>query len=226
MTGGLRLDLHVHSRHSSDGRTSVEELVRRCLELRLGGFALTDHNSTAGHEELRRLGAAHPELCLVPGVEVSTHDGHLLALGVTEAPPTDRPAAETASWIADRGGVAVPAHPYRRVHGMGPNGSVRCSPAAIETANGHNPPGANARARALASSHGWGATGGSDAHRSEELGQAWTEFPVGVASLTDVLGALRRGTIVAGGGSLPTVARWMVAVRSLGLRMGRGLRSV
>ncbi len=226
MTAGRRLDLHVHSRHSPDGRSTVEELVRRASERALGGFALTDHNSVAGLGDLARLAAAHPELRLVPGVEVSTRDGHLLALGVTECPPVGRPVVETAGWVIARGGVAVPAHPFRRVHGVGPTAAAACAPATIEVTNGHNTPRANARAAALAAVRGWGSTGGSDAHRTEELGQAWTVFPEGADSVPDVLEAIRRGRTVADGGSLAAVDRWGVSLRSFFLRLGRGLRPV
>jgi predicted metal-dependent phosphoesterase TrpH len=70
-----RADLHVHS-SVSDGRFSPSELVRKAVELELGGIALTDHDTIGGIDEFLRVDC--PDwLTRVPGVEISTeHEGH------------------------------------------------------------------------------------------------------------------------------------------------------
>lgn len=220
---GRRLDLHVHSLFSPDGRSTVESLVARAAATGLGGFALTDHNSVAGHGALASAQGRFPDLVLVAGVEVSTRDGHLLAYGVASAPPPGRPLAETLAWVRDRGGEAVVAHPFRRPHGAARALGGDLS-AAVETINGHTLHGTNLRAAELARNGRRVGTGGSDAHAASELGRAWTVVPEGARSAAEVVEALRRGAVQPGGQDLG-VGGWLAwALRTGGNRLRRGLR--
>jgi predicted metal-dependent phosphoesterase TrpH len=226
MTGALRLDLHVHSSYSPDGRASLPELLARAAATGLDGFALTDHNSVAGHATLREIAPKFPQLRLLPGVEVSTREGHLLALGVARAPPPRRPIAETIDWVRGQGGEPVLAHPFRWVHGVGRSVALSAPVGAIEVVNGHTSAARNARARSIAAARSLGGTGGSDAHRSDELGRAVTQFPLGVGSIDDLLGAIRQGRTVGEGLSLDRAGQLRSAFRSAFLRVARGFRSV
>jgi predicted metal-dependent phosphoesterase TrpH len=226
MTAGLRLDLHVHSDRSPDGTASVARLVGRCRELGLDGFALTDHHTVAGHAALAELARELPALRLVPGVEVSTADGHLLAYGLEEPPPEGRPVVETAEWVTGHGGVPVLAHPFRWAHGVGGVLGRIVRVPALEVLNAHNGRRANAAAQVLAAARSLGRTGGSDAHHPADLGRAWTVFPAGSSSVDDLLEALRRGSTTADGTSIGPLRRAGLALRSCGLRLSRGLRPI
>jgi len=226
MTSGLRVDLHVHSSCSPDGRSDVGRLVARLSELGLDGLALTDHNTVAGHSALADLARQHPGLRLIPGVEVSTLEGHLLAYGLEEVPPAGRPVAEVVEWVVVHGGVPVLAHPFRRIHGVGEAIARSARVPALEVVNGHNGPRANRRAGAIAVGRGIGRTGGSDAHDLRELGRAWTRFPAEAGTVDQLLEALRRGATTAEGASAGPLARAGTALRSFGLRLGRGLRPI
>lgn len=224
--GRLRLDLHVHSRHSPDSALPVELIASRLAAAGLQGFALTDHNSVAGHPELGAAWARFPEFVLVPGVEVSTIEGHLLAYGLSEAPPDQRPISETIDWVRDRGGVPVLAHPLRRSHGVGRIVAETAQVPAIETVNGHNSPRANRQAADVARRLDLGATGGSDVHELADLGRAYTEFPDGTTGVESVLSALRAGTTRAGGRSLDLPGRLRLGWRTTVLRVRRGFRPI
>jgi predicted metal-dependent phosphoesterase TrpH len=226
MSSPLRLDLHVHSRHSPDGTMSPEELVGALRSTGLGGFALTDHNTMAGHSELREIGGRRPDLLLVPGVEVSTQEGHLLVYGIRALPPVHRPLADTLAWVEGEGGVAVLAHPFRWTHGVGRRISETAPVPALETVNGHNSPRANRAAEGVAVHRAIGATGGSDAHVRGDLGRSFTEFPENVRSMDDILDALRRGRTKAGGLGSGPLQRARGGVRSGLLRIARGLRPI
>jgi predicted metal-dependent phosphoesterase TrpH len=65
-----RADLHTHS-SSSDGSDSPTELVRKADAIKLGGIALTDHDSLDGIQEFMDAEASN-ELTRVPGLEIST----------------------------------------------------------------------------------------------------------------------------------------------------------
>ncbi len=226
MTAGVRLDLHVHSRHSPDSRVPVADLVARAAAIGLRGLALTDHNSVAGHAELRALAAAHPTLLLLPGVEVSTADGHLLGYGVDAAPPPRRDLESTADWIRDHGGEPVIAHPFRWRHGAGGRLTAVAHVAGIEGRNAHTSARANRRAEEWAALRLLAATGGSDAHRLEEVGRAATVFPEPVDGVDDLLEAIRAARTTGVGSSLTLGGRigWLVSNGAQYLR--RGLRPV
>ena len=60
-------------------------------------------------------GEAVDGFLVLPGVEVTTADGHLLCIGATLPDPPKlkgRPAREVCDVIHQRGGLAIPPHPY------------------------------------------------------------------------------------------------------------------
>jgi predicted metal-dependent phosphoesterase TrpH len=224
MTDFLRVDLHVHSSRSPDSRLSLEAIATQLPYAGLKGFALTDHNTTAGLAELPRLRERFPGALIVPGVEVSTREGHLLAYGVSECPPVHRPVLETIDWVRDHGGEPVVAHPFRLAHGVGRRVASEVPVHVVEVRNGHNSELQNLKAELVAAQRGLGGSGGSDAHELRDLGRAYTEFPDEVGSVDDVLERLRRGVTSAGGHSLRLSGRLRLSVRTGLLRLGRGLR--
>jgi predicted metal-dependent phosphoesterase TrpH len=226
MTDPVRIDLHVHSRHSPDSTLSLEEIASHLTNAGLRGFALTDHNSVEGHGELAELRARFPGLLLVPGVEVSTHEGHLLAYGISTVPPPHRPVAETVRWVEEHGGVAVLAHPFRLSHGVGRRGAESALVSALETKNGHTSEVRNAKAGLVAARRHLGSTGGSDAHTLADLGRAFTEFPGEVATVNEVLEVIRRGRTEAGGESLRWTGRLWLTLRTGALLVRRGFRPI
>jgi predicted metal-dependent phosphoesterase TrpH len=226
MTAPDRFDLHVHSRHSPDSTESIEAILAQASESGLRGLALTDHNSVAGHAELRALAPRWPGLLLLPGVEVSTREGHMLVLGVDEAPPRNRPIDEIIDWASSRHAVPVLAHPFRRVHGVGGAVTARVEVPAIEVRNGHNGARANRRAEAARAARHLGGTGGSDAHRALEVGRCATVTAHAVGSVEELLAELRAGRTTAVGGELTATERLRLALRTLGRRVGRGFGPV
>jgi len=224
--GNLRLDLHVHSRHSPDSSLSIETLATNLVAHGLNGFALTDHNTVAGHAELAEWQAKLPDLVLVPGVEISTAEGHLLAYGVSELPPLHQPVADTIAWVRDHGGVSVLAHPFRLSHGVGGSVAESVRVDAIEVVNGHNSPRANRRADRVAVRRGLGRTGGSDVHELSDLGRAYTEFSEGTSRVETILAALRSRGSTAGGTALPLADRIRTEWRTVVLRLRRGFRPI
>jgi predicted metal-dependent phosphoesterase TrpH len=224
MTDGLRLDLHAHSRYSPDSRATLEQLAARLPYTGLRGLALTDHNTVRGHAGLRELQKSAPTYVFLPGVEVSTREGHLLAYGVTEAPPPRRPVLETIDWVRAHGGEPVLAHPFRWTHGVGRRVAETAPVRALEARNGHNSEVSNARAELVGARRTIGLTGGSDAHAVAELGRAFTFFPEDAVSTDDLLEALRRGHTQPGGRSLAFPGRLRLGVATGARFVSRGLR--
>ncbi|MGQ4555046.1 CehA/McbA family metallohydrolase [Halobellus sp. GM3] len=211
----VRIDPHVHSEASYDGTDPVELLLEQAAEIGLDAVVVTDHDVV--HESVRAAELA-PVYGLVgiPGVEVSTADGHLLALGVEEMPPRRAPMDETAAWVRDRGGVAIVPHPFQRSrHGVRKRNLSGVDPDAIEVYNSWAFTGwKNRRARRYADANGYPGVAGSDAHKVGYVGRAYTEIEiedVARAELTSdvVLDAIRDGaTRVEGRRTpIPTSAR-------------------
>jgi predicted metal-dependent phosphoesterase TrpH len=83
------IDLHLHTT-ASDGRCSPTELVQRVYDAGVRVFAVTDHDTVAGHAEAARAARGHG-LEFVPGIEITAvwrgRDVHVLAYWVDAARP-------------------------------------------------------------------------------------------------------------------------------------------
>ena len=114
----LNVDLHTHSFFSADGVSSPEELISSARAKNLHGFAITDHNTCEAVTYLleqglmREDGTPVDNFLIIPGVEVTTADGHLLCIGTTLPNLKGKPARDVCNMIHERGGLAIPPHPY------------------------------------------------------------------------------------------------------------------
>lgn len=104
------LDIHLHS-FFSDGINSPVEMAQQVKKLGLSGFALTDHDTVKGHKIAKET-AKKLKLKFIPGIEVTSAEGHILGLFVEELIPPNLSAAETVDKIHELGGVAIAVHPY------------------------------------------------------------------------------------------------------------------
>ncbi|HEV2317604.1 MAG TPA: PHP domain-containing protein [Thermoplasmata archaeon] len=226
MTTLYRLDLHVHSQYSPDSSLDLGRIMDYLGTAGLQGFALTDHNTVAGHGTLRTLQERYPRCWFIPGVEVSAREGHVLVYGVSEAPRRNLSVEEVAEWAEARGGVTALAHPFRWMHGAGRRVAERARVRCVEGRNGRSSAVANGRAELIAARRGLGTVGGSDAHEPTSVGRSFTEFSSEVDSVDGILDALRRGACAGGGRSLAPWGRVLLALRTSALRAGRGFRPV
>jgi predicted metal-dependent phosphoesterase TrpH len=133
---------------------------------------------------------------------------------------------ETIEWVKARGGEAVPAHPFRRAHGVGRKVAESVPVSALETRNSHNSEVANLRAEDVAARRNLGGTGGSDAHTLADLGRAYTDFDPSVASVEDLLENLRRRATSAEGKSLTFPGRLRLGLRTGLMLARRGFRRI
>ncbi|MFC5366160.1 CehA/McbA family metallohydrolase [Salinirubrum litoreum] len=194
----VRIDPHVHSEGSYDASDPVELILEQAAEIGLDGVVITDHDAI--HESLRAAElAADYGLVGIPGVEISTAAGHLLAIGVDEMPPHRAPFDETVQWVRSHGGVAVVPHPFQRSrHGVRKRRLTDCD--AVEVFNAWLFTGyKNRRARRFAETRGYPGVAASDAHSVPYVGRAYTELEIPDATRADldadlVLDALKNGS--------------------------------
>ncbi|WP_247003589.1 PHP-associated domain-containing protein [Halosolutus gelatinilyticus] len=173
----LAIDFHVHSDDSYDGHEPIELILEHAADIGLDGVVITDHDEI--DESLRAANLA-PEYGLlgIPGVEVSTRHGHLLAIGVEERPDPGQPFMRTVERVRELGGIAIVPHPFQRSrHGVRKRHIADAD--AIETYNSMVFTGyRNRRARTFARRRGYPEIGASDAHYLPNVGRAYTEIVV------------------------------------------------
>lgn len=104
--GDVRGAWHVHTVRS-DGRGTLDEVVRAAREAGLRFVVVTDHNTLAPEDEGWRDG-----VLVVQGTEASTPFGHVAALGVPRALTPEERERDPLGAIRALGGEAVLAHPF------------------------------------------------------------------------------------------------------------------
>ncbi|MFZ5920422.1 MAG: PHP domain-containing protein [Chloroflexota bacterium] len=103
-------DLHLHTTHSHDGTFTPRAALSRAVECGLDVLAITDHNVMSGAFEALEL-APEYGIEVVPGCEISTAEGHLVALYITQPVPPGLSLAATVRKVAEQDGLCVVAHP-------------------------------------------------------------------------------------------------------------------
>jgi predicted metal-dependent phosphoesterase TrpH len=212
-----KADLHLHTSRG-DGMAGVVELLEYVeQETDLDLIAVTDHDQLDAALEARdahsRRGGYHFEV--ITGSEVTTLEGHLLALDIEQPVPSFRPLATTLDAVHRQGGLCLVPHPMSWLtRSIGRHGIERVLARradglwfdGIELSN-QSPAGrqAVAKLRRLDPAHfGLSVGGGSDAHYLKVIGTSCTAFPGdGVVALK---GALAAGTTWAECGRVPRLA--------------------
>ena len=220
----MLLDLHNHTRYSPDSRVSPAELVAVARRIGLGGLAITDHNAIAGVKVAQE--AAEEGFLVLPGTEVSTAAGHVLAYGVDEVIPRDLSVAETFERITALGGVAVAAHPFRFWSGLGTEALGEARFPAYETSNARTLRRGNRRARDRAREAKVGETGGSDSHFLDEIARGVTAVDSRVRTPDDVIQLIGQGKTRAQGFDRGVGGTLRYVPKAVGEWIGRGMKRI
>ncbi len=179
-------DLHIHS-SANDGTASIPDILEFVEhKTSLNIIAITDHDEIRGSYEARELAAQHNyRFQVVPGIEVSTLDGHLLALFIETPVPKFWPLANTIDAIHAQGGICIVPHPMswlthsvgqRKLEAIAFGSDIYLD--GIETSN----PTIAARVtrskafRLNREQYHLAETGGSDAHSLSMIGRGYTIF--------------------------------------------------
>jgi predicted metal-dependent phosphoesterase TrpH len=178
----LKIDLHTHSFFSGDGVSSPESLIESARKKGLNGFAMTDHNTCEAVEYMLERGLIREDglpvdgFLVIPGVEVTTAEGHLLCLGACLPNLKGVPAAEVCKLIHKAGGIAIPPHPYDLFRaGIREAVLETLEIDALEVFNAATTlKRYNRRAYDYAQRKGLPMTAGSDAHHEAAIGTAYT----------------------------------------------------
>ena len=107
-------DLHIHSIYSHDATTTVRAILKQAVDVALDVIAITDHDEIRGALEAQQL-APQYGIEVIPGAEVSTSDGHLVALFIKTLPPAGMSIIDTLLHIGEQGGIAIAPHPFNNL---------------------------------------------------------------------------------------------------------------
>lgn len=226
-----RADLQTHTAHG-DGMADAQAMLDYVeTSTDLDVVAVTDHDDVGGALAAREVHArGNYRFDFVPGIEITTRAGHLLALWVDEPIPSLRSLAESVELVHRAGGIAVVPHPFswltrsvgrRTLDRLLDNGDSATHPDGIEVAN-TSLAGRVTSARALRRNrerYGLAETGGSDAHFLEAVGTAATIFPGRTAA--ELREAIEARVTTAQAGRAPSMRR--LGFKRLAAQQVRGL---
>jgi predicted metal-dependent phosphoesterase TrpH len=189
----LKLDLHIHSVYSPDSLNTIDDIVKGIKQKGLQGYALTDHDTIEGHSEALN---KKSDLIVIPAMEITAKNCHVLAYDLNEPIPRGLSLGETVDRIHEQGATAVLAHPFGLPRSWISVRSVKATKLdAIEVANAAQVPYRLIMKlnRDLAESMGLPETGGSDSHMPSTIGRAYTIVDSLSTEVEDVIRSIREG---------------------------------
>lgn len=170
------IDFHIHSKFSFDCFLEPAKIIEWARHHHIDGLAITDHDTTAGIQEFKRLA---PDLYIITGQEISTKDGDILGLFLKEKVQCQGSSEQVIAAIKEQGGLAVLAHPFKWPHLKRSDAFLKLFDA-IEVFNARNniplPRLENSLAKKAVDKLHLCFIAGSDTHEGFELGNALTIF--------------------------------------------------
>jgi predicted metal-dependent phosphoesterase TrpH len=203
----MLIDLHTHTWPlSDDSFLSPDDLIERAKAARLDGLCLTEHDFMWEPQKVHDLARRHDFLVL-PGIEVNTEDGHMLAYGLDRYVYGMHRPRELARMADEAGAALVASHPFRRNMPFDPDDEelwemalqrAQANPAyahvcAMEAVNGRGSRDENLFSWQLCARLGLPATAGSDAHEAADVGSCATRFDRPIRELSDLIRELKTG---------------------------------
>lgn len=212
----MKFDMHCHTAEGSlDGRIPLQEYVQILKENGFQGMLITDHNSYKAYEYYQNHlnDPVFQDFTILKGIEYDTlSSGHFLIVmpsGFSEPLFDNRglPLPLLIRLVHTYGGIIGPAHPFgEKFLSFGSSRQYRKHREIVsqfDFLEGYNcceSQQANQAAAALAREFHITCFGGSDSHREDNVGLAFTDFPVPIRTEDDLIRFVRqKGTTVVGG---------------------------
>jgi len=195
----MKIDLHIHLEER--GAEYARRVIIMAKEAGMDGICLMEHNRFPedGFTEKLSSDAGYP---VFPAAEYSAREGHIIIIHPGESftlPEGWVPMQEIIDLAAQKGAVAIPAHPYSGTHRTKPGDGIEKLTGifAIETINGALTEESNRKAQDAANRLGLKGTGGSDAHSEFLTGRAYTIFEDMIKTREDLIKSLKNGRYAA-----------------------------
>jgi len=200
----MRIDLHIHtSPLSACSYIDPHELVKEAQRLNLDGICLTEYQVLWEPAEVEKL-AREAGIKIFRGNEFTTNQGDVLVFGFYEDIKELMMIQELRETVQKEGGFMIAAHPFRgfKTFGIGQLQMTVEQAAkrkmfefvdAVEIGNGKLSQDENDMARKVAQKLGLPGTGGSDAHRVDEVATWITVFEKDIGNEQELLEELHGG---------------------------------
>jgi len=221
----MRIDLHVHT-DRSDGLLSPRDVVKTARKNGMNGVAICDHNTIKGYKDACSYSRHEKDFVVIPGIEVSTTEGHVLGLGVRSKVKRDLEPSEAIERLRDQGAVVIIPHagkvpsgvPFKVIEGLEFDG--------METYNGRAIKCFNQKADELCDSRKKAKVGGSDGHTANQIGRAFTIFKTSSLDPEDLYQEIRKRKTKGMGRDIGLGEFMSDSVRIFKKYAGRGFRKI
>jgi predicted metal-dependent phosphoesterase TrpH len=193
----------MHTIFSYDGTATVPAVLKRASQVGLDILAITDHDEIRGALQAEQLAPKYG-LQVIPGVEITTAEGDLLALSIRKLIPAGLPLIETIQRVGEQGGFCIAPHPMATGMSMKSLSAYSIRRALLDQQAGRILIGietynattldreGNIGAKILAERLSVAETGSSDAHVLEAIGLGATTFAG--QTIPELVAALWMGT--------------------------------
>ncbi len=174
----MKIDFHIHTKFSKCSNLEPADAVKAAEKKGLDIIALINHDLKP------KIFKGSPKVKVIPGVEVTSKEGHILIINTTKEFKKGLPAQEIIDEAGkDRNALIIIPHPFDVMRkGVGD---------AIYKLKGYHAVEVNARclfngfnkkAREFAKTKKIPLIAGSDSHFAYEIGNAWTYINAGTVS--------------------------------------------
>ncbi|WGI17319.1 PHP domain-containing protein [Methanonatronarchaeum sp. AMET-Sl] len=174
----IRVDFHVHSEYSEDATGTIKEIIDSAEKQGLDAIAITDHDRIEGNIEAQEI-CKERELIVIPGIEVTTQDGHLIVLGINKKIESGLSVEKTIEIAKKENAFIIVPHLFHRYrHGIGQKiDKLKDKIDAVEVYNSRYITGiANARAKKYTKKNNIPIVAGSDSHIPAMVGRGVTKL--------------------------------------------------
>lgn len=187
------IDTHLHeNKYSFDSHIDFKEAIDTARILGMDGICVTNHENNTLREEIGE--SIHiNNILVIVGAEILTHEGDILVFGVKDLPERKLHAKELLTYVKEKNGIAIAAHPYRKNNrGLEDHlYEVGHLLSGVESFNGSTPSALNLRAFSVATELGLPSFGAGDAHVLDKIGRYATRFNRKIRNHQDFIEAVK-----------------------------------
>ena len=222
----LKLDLHIHSQYSVDAKGTPKEIIQSLKKKGINGMCITDHNTVKG--SLEALKICPKDFIVIPGAEISTLEGHILALNIGENILPKQSLEITIEKIIDEGGIPIIPHVYRNMSGIKKRklNSMKEMINTIEVFNSCSQPLTNLKMAKIAKNNNFGGTGGSDTHEPQYAGYGYTTIDTNDENIDNIISQINYKKTWGEGITLPMDYRRNRMIKSVKQFFQRGFKRI
>jgi len=198
-------DLHIHSKYSLNAThpntkpsylSELKDIFKVAQKKNISVLAITDHDNVKGGLTALKEVKKFPNITIIPGIEVSSKNGHILALNVKENIKRNLSAEETIDKIIALGGYPVIAHPFDIALSLTKKNILSLDPKkfGMEIFNSRSILGYKKRKEFILKNK-FPFTAGSDAHVPKNVGNANVKFDTTSTKVDDLIEDIKKRKI-------------------------------